>query len=52
MDEDKYNEYAAEEHQRIEREAKVITRGCGLMALIVAALVAVIIIFIKLLSKA
>lgn len=42
MDEDYYNEQMWEERQRMEREAKALTRGCGLLSLIVAVLAAVI----------
>lgn len=50
MDEDIYNRLMSEEQQRIEREAKAITRGCGLLALIVAFIVGLILLFIKLVS--
>lgn len=50
MDEDIYNRMMSEEHERIEREAKAVTRGCGLLALIVALIVAVVIILYKLFS--
>jgi len=48
MDEDFYNRMMSEEHERIEREAKTATRGCGLLALIVALIVTAIIILYKL----
>lgn len=48
MDEDIYNRLMSEEHERMEREVKAFTRGCGMMFLIIAVVVAVILIFIKL----
>ena len=48
MDEDIYNKMMSDEQQRIEREAKTITRGCGMLALVIAVVVAVILIFIQL----
>ena len=42
MDEDYYNKIMWEERQQMEREAKALTRGCGLLALIVAVLAAVV----------
>jgi diacylglycerol kinase len=48
MDEDINNKYMADEHERLEREAKGITRGCGLLALVVAVVVGVILLFIQL----
>ena len=50
MDEDINNKYMADEHQQIEREAKVITRGCGMLALVIAIVVGVILLFIKIVS--
>lgn len=50
MDEDIYNRLMSEEHERMEREVKAFTRGCGMMFLVVAIVVAVILIFIKLVS--
>ena len=50
MDEDRNNKYMADEHERLEREAKAITRGCGMMSIIIAVVVGVILIFIKLVS--
>lgn len=48
MDEDIYNRMMSEEHERLERQAKAFTRGCGMMFLIIAVVVAVILIFIQL----
>lgn len=42
MDEDYYNKIMWEERERMEREAKAITRGCGLMALIIAVIAALV----------
>ena len=50
MDEDRNNKYMADEHERLEREAKGITRGCGLLALVVAVVVGAILIIYKFLS--
>ena len=50
MDEDIYNRMMSEEHERLERQVKAFTRGCGMMFLIIAVVVAVIMIFIKLVS--
>ena len=50
MDEDIYNKMMSDEQQRIEREAKTITRGCGMLALVIAFVVGVILLFIKLVS--
>jgi flagellar biogenesis protein FliO len=48
MDEDINNKMMADEHERMEREAKVFTRGCGLLALVIAIVVGVTLLFIKL----
>jgi flagellar biogenesis protein FliO len=48
MDEDINNKLMADEHERMEREAKVFTRGCGMLALVIAIVVGVILLFIKL----
>jgi len=48
MDEDINNKMMCEEHERLEREAKVFTKGCGMLALVVAIVVGVILLFIKL----
>jgi len=50
MDEDINNKMMAEEHERLEREAKVFTRGCGMLALVIAIVVGVILLFIKIVS--
>lgn len=50
MDEDIYNRLMSEEHERMEHQAKAFTRGCGMMFLVVAIVVAAILIFIKLVS--
>lgn len=42
MDEDIYNKMMSEEHERLEREAKAFTRGCGMMFLLIALLIALI----------
>lgn len=48
MDEDINNKMMCDEHERLEREAKVITRGCGMLALVIAIVVGVIMLFIQL----
>jgi flagellar biogenesis protein FliO len=48
MDEDINNKMMCEEHERMEREAKVFTRGCGMLALVISIVVGVILLFIKL----
>ena len=48
MDEDINNKMMCDEHERMEREAKVFTRGCGLLALVIAIVVGVIMLFIQL----
>ena len=42
MDEDYYNQQMWEERQQMEREAKALTRGCGLLFLIIAVLAALV----------
>jgi len=42
MDEDIYNKSMADEHERLEREAKIFTRGCGMLALVIAIIVLLI----------
>lgn len=41
MDEDIYNRTMADEHERMAREAKRLTKGCGIGALLVAALLVI-----------
>jgi len=48
MDEDINNKMMCEEHERLEREAKVFTKGCGMLALVIAIVVGVILLFIRL----
>lgn len=50
MDEDINNKMMRDEHQRMEDEAKVFTRGCGMLALVIAIVVGVILLFIKIVS--
>jgi hypothetical protein len=49
MDEEMSGRYAAQEQQRIEREAQAATRGCGLLALIIAVLTALVCILVSIL---
>jgi hypothetical protein len=38
----------ADEHERMEHEAKIFTRGCGMLALVISIVVGVILLFIQL----
>jgi len=48
MDEDWHNRHLMEEREEIEREGRAI-RGCGLLALVVAILSAIVSIIVKIL---